>query len=267
MGQPLDDAFRQRQQQQQQGQDAAPGREFLDAPLRMQAESYEAFRRQLRVHGEALVGGKETSTASVEEELRKLDIDPAVFYRNAKPLNMCEYSAEDADPTSASSEIPAYGAGVSGMAAAILAASGGDGGSLFSPPERKKLSDGDTLGWATKTSKVPADFSDDEAAFEDESLKEPDTKLSLNVPDYEEICLDEGGTAATMGGRLGRETPRGLEAKLQIDTLTDDEDDPFINGPSKAQPPPAGDEEEAVEAFSLDPDFDYDNPGTLSRRC
>ncbi|CAE7349042.1 unnamed protein product, partial [Symbiodinium sp. CCMP2456] len=49
-----------------------------------------------------------------------------------------------------------------------------------------------------------------------------------------------------------------LSSKLQIDSLTEDGDETeFRDELLKA---PSGDEEDAVEAFSLDPEFDYDNP-------
>merc|ERR1719183_1670467 len=48
---------------------------------------------------------------------------------------------------------------------------------------------------------------------------------SLNIPDCEEISLEAGTEGETHGGRMGHETPREISAKLQIDSLTDDEGD------------------------------------------
>jgi hypothetical protein len=77
----------------------------------------------------------------------------------------------------------------------------------------------------------------------------------------EELSLDEG----TRGGRLGHETPRGMENRLQIDSLTDDEDEALepcstkeVDGDHNAS------SDDVVEGFSLDPDFDYDNVSNLT---
>merc|ERR1712136_134826 len=73
-----------------------------------------------------------------------------------------------------------------------------------------------------------------------------DVLCRLNVPQddkeetFEEISLE----GETRGGRMGRETPRGLGSKLQIDSLTDDEDEFFGSAPP---PSPSADGEDAVE--------------------
>lgn len=89
---------------------------------------------------------------------------------------------------------------------------------------------------------------------------------TINVPDDDELpCVElEVGEAA---GRMGRETPGDLGGKLQIDNLTDCDseedmlriDDLDDEDPGPAQDNVVGDGEDAVEAFTLDEDFDYDN--------
>merc|ERR1711879_382476 len=93
----------------------------------------------------------------------------------------------------------------------------------------------------------------------------------LNVPraddEVEELPCEElpdVGKNATRGGRMSHGTPSGLEGRLQVDSLTDDEDDDFVTRP--ASPPGDTLGEDAVEAFGLDPDFDYDNVKNLTRR-
>ncbi|CAE7531314.1 unnamed protein product [Symbiodinium sp. CCMP2592] len=73
----------------------------------------------------------------------------------------------------------------------------------------------------------------------------------------DEIALES--QAETCGGRLGHETPEGLSSKLQIDSLTEDGDETEFREELLNEAPNGG-EEDAVEAFSLDPEFDYDNP-------
>mmetsp|Transcript_9318 Transcript_9318/g.16485 ORF Transcript_9318/g.16485 Transcript_9318/m.16485 type:complete len:256 (+) Transcript_9318:43-810(+) len=192
---------------------------FVEAPLRLQAESYEDFARMLP----SLSQEQETS-ASVEEELRRLQIDPEVFYRQQKRLEVSQFSADDLDPsaTSASSapddseEVPKD----------------------FSPPPRPA---------AKKMPAAP-------------SLNIPSIEEVEDLP-FEEITL--AGEGETHGGRLGHATPEGLSARLQVDSLTDDGDEDDFR---KEVLDRNDDGDDVVEAFSLDPDFDYDNTEGLTSK-
>jgi len=295
MGLPLDAA--------RSATDRRTGREFIEAPLRLQTESYESFSSRLLQHlGEDAAAER----AGVDEELRRLEIDPEVFYRNAKRLGVQKFSPDDLDPTSApgATTTPARAGSVEtevsggsvGTAGAVPGAQPAEpmGDTLestpsppfFAPPPRgeelaaylttpEKASDGKAGGGGQGRSQGTADLhhiaTDADALHESGVLK----LTQLNVPDdiedlaYEEISLGGDEAGETRGGRLGRETPRGMTAKLQIDTLTDDEDEGCLR-PS-ADPPigadaAAADSEDEVEAFSLDPDFDYDKVDNLTSR-
>eukprot|EP00931_Biecheleriopsis_adriatica_P116297 TRINITY_DN91961_c0_g1_i1.p1 TRINITY_DN91961_c0_g1~~TRINITY_DN91961_c0_g1_i1.p1 ORF type:complete len:265 (+),score=67.88 TRINITY_DN91961_c0_g1_i1:67-861(+) len=208
---------------------------FLDAPLRLQAESYEGFARFL-----PSLSKEFESSESVKEELRRLQIDPEVFYRKHKRLEVSKFSADDLDP---------------GVPSASASSSGQELAGAFSPE--------------VVEASASADFAPPPRTL-DKSKVIPSKLSSLNVPcsdevedlPYEEIDLDAEGE--TRGGRLGHATPKGLEGRLQVDSLTDDgdEDDTF-----REEILAGGlDGEDAVEAFSLDPDFDYDNVQGLTSR-
>mmetsp|Transcript_101022 Transcript_101022/g.261595 ORF Transcript_101022/g.261595 Transcript_101022/m.261595 type:complete len:289 (-) Transcript_101022:43-909(-) len=255
------------------GQQPGMSRESMDAPLRLQTESYEAFTRRFQhlVQDSATEGH-----SSVEEELRKLDIDPAVFYRDARRVEMQRFAPDDLDPTHCTA---AAGCDVPGAPRAVAAAlDGGDdgdddqaeswlpgGSKLFAPPARKGLPAAEAFDGEEEPSPPPG---------ADRGLRSLNVPSSDEVEDlpYEELVDTSAGE--TRGGRLGHETPRGLEGMLQVDSLTDDgdEDDPFREDLLKADDAAlaaaaAGDvEEEAVEAFSLDPDFDYDNVENLTAK-
>lgn len=201
--------------------------EFMEAPWRLQAESYEGFASRLSSLSQELGSG-----TSVEEELRKLQIDPEIFYRQNKRLQLAQFSADDLDP--------------SAMLATISAAAAAESEDAeFDPPPR-----------------VSAKASSEEADRTLAGLFMPSTEDVEDMP-YEEIQL--AGESETRGGRLGHATPKDLSARLQVDSLTDDgdEDDDFRNEVLEA---PVGDEEDAIEAFSLDPEFDYDNEAGLTSK-
>jgi len=243
-----------------------PLQQFLDAPLRLEAESYASFTRRLMQHSGT------SGAPEVEEELRRLQIDPEIFYRGAQQLGLREYSADEAVTATSSGPSPS----LAGFAAAFAEASGavtdGNGADEFRPPPRASACDSLQVGgsWAEQVSTPSraAAAAREALGFEDED--EPSKGMpQLNVPynDFEEeICLE--GAGETFGGRMGRETPRELEAKLQIDSLTDDEDDSFVGSSEsrRKEPTKPPDEEEPIEAFELDPDFDYENTKNLTRR-
>lgn len=246
----------------------------IEAPFRLQAETYQSFAASSNF---ANLETKESSVrASVEEELRRLQIDPAVFYKNARRLEVSRggQDEDEADATGADAE--------STVAATMLAAAqeapalseawapeaaesrGPEGAGeqlapqAFSPPQRRSK---------TGVQKASAGSGPEEHHIETDA----DVALRFgkvpgvpdgSVPDEdleEEHLVLEG---ATLGGRLGHETPRGMESRLQIDSLTDpgdDDDREDIDSPQ-------GDGEDAVEAFTLDPEFDYDAVAELSRR-
>ncbi|CAJ1424045.1 unnamed protein product [Effrenium voratum] len=179
------------------------GRDLLGEPFRLQVESYEDFARLLP----GLEQDQE-SRASVEEELRKLQIDPEIFYRNQSRLRVSGLPRELLDP------------------AELSRAEG------FAPPARAVCAD-------------PLDARDAHDAHD-----APVPAFALKEEPCEEITL--GGE--TQGGRLGHETPEGLSSRLQIDSLTDEGDEPDFRQELEGR-----DDEDLVEAFHLDPDFDYDN--------
>uniref|UniRef100_A0A7S4QRB7 Uncharacterized protein n=1 Tax=Alexandrium monilatum TaxID=311494 RepID=A0A7S4QRB7_9DINO len=240
----------------------ASGAEFLEAPLRLQTESYEAFAAQLHI------GQDDAEHRTVEEELRELQIDPEVFYRDARRLGARRFSSDDLDPTGvpppplpraagAASSISASPAAAAAPALNAESSRGGEdlmaGGWAFKPPDREPPlpeaeDDGDGLPplGPCVAALLPG-------------LNVPDHSDIEDIP-YEEIALD----GETRGGRMGRETPRGLSAKLQIDTLTDDDDEDF-RGPILSGADP-GNEDDEVEAFALDPEFDYDKVDNLTGR-
>jgi len=248
--------------------------EFMNAPLRLQTESYEAFSRRILSLGQE--EGAERTTA--EEELRKLQIDPAVFYRGSKRVDLCRFSYDDHDPASSSSAA-AVGAGV---AAAAEAAAGGvciRGGSPLAEAELPEseggtwLSGGNIFAPPARSGEKGAASNDWEGA----SPKQAPQMSSLNVPQfgdeiedlpYEELVDTAEGE--TRGGRMSHETPKGIEGILQVDSLTDegDDDDPFREELLEAPEPSPGEEHEgdAVEAFELDNAFDYDNVDNLTSK-
>lgn len=231
--------------------------------MRLPVESYADFAAQLHV-------GQDTEAEaqlSVTEELRRLQIDPEVFYRGAPRLGVRRFSPDDVDPSASSADTTLSTAamaqsiefaaaanacvddGIEGASAGVTERSKG-----FAPPNR----------WApfpgAEPEKLPADF---EQADEATSLQRHQ-RLGLNVPQgdgVEEIALD----AETHGGRMGHETPRGISAHIQIDSLTDDGDDEDFRA-AIVKEGAAADEGDEVETFSLDPDFDYDTVTNLSRR-
>jgi len=82
---------------------------------------------------------------------------------------------------------------------------------------------------------------------------------------FEEILLEHGGNE-TRGGRMGHETPQGLSGMLQIDSLTDDEDDDDFRAEIVKEEHVAPDAKDDIETFTLDPEFDYDNTANLATR-
>lgn len=221
--------------------------EFLEAPWRLQAESYEGFASRLTSLGQELGSG-----TNVEEELRQLGIDPELFYRQNKRLQSAEFSSDDLDP----SAVPAMSSagffaqlpsseqvlGLEGTAEADVLQ---DQDREFDPPPR---------GHAKASSA--------EAVCMLAGLNIPSIEEVEDMP-FEEITLT--GEGETRGGRLGHATPKDLSARVQFDSLTDDgdEDDDFRKEVLEASP---GDEEDAIEAFSLDPEFDYDNETQLTSK-
>ena len=102
--------------------DAAAAQEFV-APMRLQTESYESFRRLLpgAVQDEKVREG-------VAEELRQLGIDPELFYSSSARVGVCDLDPDDLDPTSSvappvSAPNPGLTAGIAAAAAAVAAIS------------------------------------------------------------------------------------------------------------------------------------------------
>lgn len=256
------------------------GTDFFDAPLRLQTESYESFAQLL--HSSA--GQDGVQRASVADELRRLGMDPEVFYGNAERLRVREHNADDLDPTSGigkSSAAPTTLAPPKMASLAALLASDGDAsqGSAaidmeasaggFNPPARGSCAEPID---AAREKEIEAHHIGTEADTACElgmcpSLHVPDGAILIEAPEFEEILLDPDVEEETVGGRTSCETPCGLEGKLQIDSLTDDEDDDDLlkTDPTEASARVA-DEEDEIEAFTLDPDFDYDKVDNLSRR-
>jgi len=258
------------------------GMEFLEAPLRLGTESYEAFAAQLHV------GQEDAQNSSVVEELRRLQIDPEVFYRDARRLGVCRFSSDDWDPAGTEPAMPmtsSAGPGSSkGSSAGVDPTTCPDSPGQVEEPNGLRWRGLSALrqasdhpvpgGWAFKPPAREVPLQPDE-----ESTEEPWGPVPANValhpglnvpqheeeedPPYEEISL-EADAGETRGGRIGHETPRGLSAKLQIDSLTDDGDEVDFRGPVLEEGDP--NEEDEVEAFTLDPDFDYDNVDNLTRR-
>lgn len=261
------------------------GVEFFEAPLSLQTESYESFAQQFR----SALGQDGQSRASVAEELRNLQIDPEVFYGNAKRLGVSEHSSESLDPTigPSSRQTPAPMAPPTPATLAALLAGDAIGGAVdegpaagevdqrldFEPPARGVQSGSADLleaQWYLDREKEIESYhietnADAACRLGMCGLNVPDSE-AIEEPACEEIMLD-AEEEPTRGGRLSCETPRGLEAKLQIDSLTDDEDDEFLQPAPADGETRAADEEDEIEAFSLDPDFDYDKVDNLTRRC
>lgn len=217
------------------------GFDALEAPLRLRLESYEAFVERLP---HAREDAEAASNASVVEELRRLQIDPAIFYRDAsgrgaQRLGLRRFSPDDVDPT-ASPEL---------------------GCSIGRSPHEAAAGDPDALA-------ALLGFEDDDTTDVQDVAPEPQQAAALpglNMPDDDEdfeICLDEGGE--TRGGRLGHETPEGLSTRLQIDSLTDDGDEDDFRADVLAEDAVA--EGDGIEPFALDPEFNYDAVENLSSR-
>mmetsp|Transcript_1854 Transcript_1854/g.4275 ORF Transcript_1854/g.4275 Transcript_1854/m.4275 type:complete len:248 (-) Transcript_1854:47-790(-) len=227
--------------------------DVLIAPMRLQPESYESFMKRL-----PNLGQEDAARTEVAEELRRLQIDPEIFYRNAKRLAVKEFSSETLDPTRAPEQVydvASPGLGLGGYPSGHGSACSTDRAALPMAPLPLRAEAGDLPELASM------------GAVGGPGLPRPS---GLNVPladedDCEEIPYMEASIplGETIGGRMGRETPRGLEARLQIDSLTDDEDeDAFTSQQTRGESA----EQDEVETFSLDPDFDYDNVAALSRR-
>jgi hypothetical protein len=243
--------------------------EWLNAPLTLQTETYESFTQRLN----SSLGQDEASQASVAEELRRLQIDPEVFYANAQRLGVREYRADDMDPTIEAGRSPEPASLLPqapptfATMASLLAVGDSDNAiaavDQFMPPTRGPEANASEPLNASRIQEIESYCIETEA---DNACRLG--MCGINVPDgevCEEILLDGSVQEETRGGRLSCETPRGLEAKLQIDSLTDDEDDEvFKTSPSDA--PRVADEEDAIEAFALDPDFDYDTVTNLTSR-
>lgn len=239
-------------------------RDLFNAPMRLQNESYADFSR-LIFHSAA--ADLTSSQTSVAEDLRQLGINPEVFYGAAQRLSVSSYSPEALDPT-----VVASLAGAAGEMA--LAPEHRD--EIPGPEKDGSAAEGFLFTPATRwTDSVPpkrVGKLTSPTGCEDSdpccSLNVPENSApaagTLNLPDddIEELPFEEITFNATRGGRLGHETPRGLSAKLQIDSLTDDEGDEDLEPPPRPQP----DNEDAIEAFALDQDFDYEAVTILSRR-
>lgn len=285
----------------------------MDAPLRLETESYEDFTR--RLHELSLDAGVNTheSEASVAAELRRLQIDPDVFYRNAPRLGLTRFNLDDFDPLASPPPCGVEGGTVPAPAKDLpreLSAPAG-----FAPPSRCGLDMGEARGQpsvccsrepaaaapvtAHSSDAVPAaavESSLEKSALaeqavpakvsrrspangatagglnEDEGiLTDADHLLAsgaipgypnIHVPtvdEVEDLPLDAAGE--TVGGRSGRATPGDMSSRLQVDSLTDDEDEDWLpaDPAGDGSEPCSAQTEDAVEAFAIDPDFDYDN--------
>lgn len=194
---------------------------MIDAPFRLPTESYQTFSR--------LLPGLEQDSENcknVDEELRKLDIDPKLFYRNQNRLFLSQ-PPPDLDCEELKAEIQSEDDWI------LIQKALERDNQIFSPPSRVENGPG-------------AASSSGELNLTDEVR-------------CEEITLAKEGE--TVGGRLGRETPEGLSSRLQIDQLTDDGDETTFR-----QDLSGYNDQDLVEAFTLDPDFDYDNAEGLSSR-
>jgi len=265
------------------------GPEFFDAPLRLQNESYEAFARSLH----SQTGQDGSAQLSVADELRSRGIDPEVFYGNAQRLGVREFRADDLDPASGpctSSATMSQSPPTQMSIAALLASDSADASDSpgrtaemvealaalaaapdleepsrgsFDPPSRGANSIGEEPISASRQREIESHVIEGEA---DNALRLGMCDLNMPGEDGVEIPVIDTEEEETRGGRLSCETPKGMEAKLQIDSLTDDEDDDFLQT-APAREPVKADEEDEIEAFTLDPDFDYDKVDNLSRRC
>jgi len=290
MGLPLEApcALLQGQGGQQLPQEARPGREsFMDAPLRLQAESYDAFAQRLQSLGGPSTAGQLSAASvrplAVEEELRRMSIDPEVFYGGARRLSRRSFdpdtSHDDSPDARSDRALDGAGAGLTRACRATpeagltieppgagTSSSWLPGGEVFAPPKRGGEGDCElarpapgAVGCGVLGLNMPR--------HDDEGLKD-------SLP-FEELV--DAGEGETRGGRLGHETPRGIEGMLQIDSLTDDggEDDAFrtdllaVDDEALLGQAAEGDEAgggDVVEAFALDPDFDYDSAVGLASR-
>lgn len=256
------------------------GREFVEAPWQLETESYDSFKKIFQS-----LGQEDTSRASVADELRRMNIDPEVFYQNARRVGVQKFSPEDLDPTrlAGASAIETSTAGMS-MAAALQSLStsaepsehmdrDAEGNAPFAPPARTISDDAGKSAECedSATSERCKAIESYHIETDADNLRRMDVpglpKLHVPEPEeveempYEEITAED----EERGGRMSHETPRGLSAKLQIDSLTDDEDEEVFKSGSAAQAVQA-DEQDEIEAFTLDPDFDYDNVSNLTRR-
>lgn len=224
------------------------GQDMFDAPFRLQTESYEEFAR--------LFSGLEQdaqSRQSVHDELRRLDIDPKLFYGNQQRLSVSELPPELLDPTSAAS--------FESMRSLIgELEKPTEAHDIFSPPARVETEMTSSSNGSKHLSVNMAILRGTRQQAAGDRSRGP-----LNVPNdqvppmCEEISLAREGE--THGGRLGHETPEGLSTRLQIDRLTDDGEE----SPDFRQDLAGCDDEDLVEAFALDPDFDYDNTELSSK--
>lgn len=259
----------------------APGQaaEFMDAPLRLQAESYDSFSRRLLQLGGEPGQGDVPARSGVEEELRRLSIDPEIFYGNARRLSRQRFDPDvDEDDEAAGPPGAAPGFSAAGFAAAFAEATGQ--GMAPEDDEDKREAEGGTWlpggGVFDPPSRGPAEEEEGPRGATGSGV------LGLNMPrhggeDDEELPFEElvdAGQGETRGGRMGQVTPRGMEGTLQIDSLTDDgdEDDAFrmevLDADDDAAPEANAEaaEGDAVEAFSLDPEFDYDTVENLTSK-
>lgn len=261
------------------GQQHGSGLEFMDAPLRLQVETYEGFSQWLlSLHPDA----DTHASANVEDDLRKLQIDPAVFYSKAQRVGLRKFTPDDVDALaeaysgSGAADIGFLG-GRDAMAAALALLSGPSptgvlsDGRLFAPPPRTaecQANDGVLQEERESEQEEPGNvaravprLNAPSQRAEEVTVRKHQGEDELEDMLYEEV--DFG--AETRGGRLGRETPRDLKVKFQVDSLTDDGDeDGFRDELTMGDAIPA--EGDAIEAFSLDPDFDYDNSNNLTSK-
>jgi len=259
MGLPLESSFASGGPQLAPQQLGAAGsnREWIDAPMRLQTESYEAFSQRF-----ASLTGQAGAATEVEDELRRLDIDPALFYGNAQRLALRRFNPDEEDPLAA----PKAKASALGIQLAPL------GQQVAGEDEDEEREVGGS--WAQATEKgarfgPPARRAAEGGGGEEKPL--PSTAVpGLHVPrhaleeEYEEVL--DLGIGETHGGRMGHETPCDLDTRLQVDNITDDGDEDDFREEVLAAPEPEPEEGDVIEAFSLDPEFDYDNVTNLTSR-
>lgn len=248
----------------------APGvcQEQFAAPLRLKTESYAEFRKLL-----PSLGSEHEARENILEGLRQSGIDPEVFYqsvsaaaaaatdgatagvrrRGAGPLEVAVYDPDDSAPISFD---PLSRAAAVSAARELKGQEDGEQRAREGRPCGTEAQEAHQM--ETKADRLTSEWRSVE-------LQPPGVPEGL-----EELDLD--ACAETRGGRFGHETPKGMESRLQIDSLTDDEDDPIVclRGSANGRPATKGEEdsdsEDAVGSFTLDPDFDYDNVRNLTRK-